>query len=123
MAVRGIRGATTAPANTPDAILTATRELLETLLAVNHLSVDDLCSAIFTATPDLTAEFPAAAARQLGWTTTPLLDAVEIDRPGALPGCIRVLLHVNTDLPQKAMRHAYLRGAAQLRPDLGGKSE
>lgn len=123
MAVRGIRGATTVPVNTPDAILKATRELLAALLSANHLDPGEICTAVFTATPDLTAEFPAAAARQLGWTTTPLLDAVEIDKPGALSRCIRVLLQVNTELPQSAMRHVYLREAAQLRPDLGGKCD
>lgn len=118
MAVRGIRGATTAERDTREEILTATRELLEKLVAVNDLEPEEVASAIFTTSPDLTAEHPAAAARELGWTNAALLGAVEMDRPDGVPLCIRVLLHVNTDLPQSAMRHVYLRGARVLRPDL-----
>ncbi|MDI6871303.1 MAG: chorismate mutase [Bacillota bacterium] len=122
MAVRGIRGATTAAGNTPDEILEATRELLQALVAANRLDPAEVASAIFTTSPDLTAEYPAAAARQLGWTETALLGAAELAKPGGLPHCIRVLLHVNTDQPQAAMRHVYLRGARVLRPDREGET-
>lgn len=121
MTVRGLRGATTATGNTSEEILAATRELLEVLLEVNHLAVEDVASAIFTSSPDLDGEYPAAAARRMGWTTTALLGAVEIAKPGGVPHCIRVLLHVNTDRPQAAMKHVYLRGAIVLRPDLRGE--
>lgn len=122
MPVRGIRGATTAAADTPEEILAATEELLEEIRAANRFAVDDVASAIFTASPDLTAAYPAAAARRLGWTATPLLGAVEVAKPGGVERCIRVLLHVNTDEPQRAMRHVYLRGAKVLRPDLEGET-
>lgn len=122
MAVRGIRGATTVTGNTPAAILGATRELLAALVAANDLRVEDVASAIFTSSPDLTAEYPAAAARELGWTETALLGAVEIAKPAGLPACIRVLLQVNTEQPQAAMCHVYLRGAKALRPDREGEA-
>jgi chorismate mutase len=117
MPCRGIRGATTAEADTTAAILGATRELLLRLVAANGVAVEDVASAFFTATPDLTAAFPAQAARDLGWQYVALLDAQEIPVPGSLPRCIRVLIHWNTDLPQEGVRHIYLRGAASLRPD------
>ncbi|MGE5552629.1 MAG: chorismate mutase [Betaproteobacteria bacterium] len=120
MAVRGVRGATTATGDTPEEILAATCELLEALVVANRIDPADVASVIFTTSPDLTAEYPAAAARQLGWTETALLGAVEIGKPGGLPRCIRVLMHVNTELPQAAMRHVYLRGAKALRPDREG---
>ena len=119
MPVRGIRGATVASQDQPEIILAATRELLEAMCAANPLlQPEDLASAIFTATSDLTSVYPARAARQLGWVQVPLLSAREIDVPGGLPRCIRVLLHWNTDLPQPAIRHIYLGAAASLRPDL-----
>lgn len=117
MPCQGVRGATTANANTPEEILAATCELLQALCSFNGLQPADLASAIFTATPDLTAAFPARAARDLGWTRVPLLDAVEMSVPNALPRCIRVLLHWNTDRSPAAIRHVYLREAAALRPD------
>jgi chorismate mutase len=115
---RGIRGATTAKANTAKAILAATRELLVHIVEANGLSADDIASAFFTVTTDLTAAFPAQAARELGWRHVALLDAQEIPVPGSLPRCVRVLIHWNTDRPQAEIRHVYLRGAASLRPDL-----
>ena len=119
MSVRGIRGATVAAENTPEAILSATRELLTAIVAANPgLAPEDIASAIFTVTPDLDAAFPAQAARQLGWKHVPLMCAREIPVPGSLPRCIRVLLHWNTDRPQAAIRPVYLRAAASLRPDL-----
>jgi len=119
MPLRGIRGATVASQDQPEIILAATRELLEAMCAANPLlQPEDLASAIFTATSDLTSVYPARAARQLGWVQVPLLSAREIDVPGGLPRCIRVLLHWNTDLTQGEVRHVYLREAKKLRPDL-----
>ena len=119
MPVRGIRGATVATEDQSEAILSATRELLGAIQATNPtLDPADLASAIFTVTGDLAAAYPAKAARQLGWTGTPLICALEIPVPGSLPRCIRVLLHWNTELPQSAIRHVYLGEAAKLRPDL-----
>lgn len=119
MPVRGVRGATTAQTDQPEAITQATRELLEAMLASNPgMQLDDLASALFTVTSDLSAAFPAAAARSLGWGNVPMICAQEIPVPGGLPRCIRVLLHWNTDLPQTAIRHVYLGAAATLRPDL-----
>ena len=123
MPCRGVRGATTAAANTPEAILSATRELLETLVAANDLAPSDLASGIFTTTPDLNAAFPARAARELGWTEVALLCTHEMDMPGGLPHCIRVLLHWNTDKAASAVVHVYLRGAKSLRPDWLERSE
>lgn len=118
---RGIRGATTVEANDAQAILAATRELLSALVEANGLDVDDLASAIFSLTPDLNAAFPAAAARQLGWTRVPLFDVQEVPVPGSLPRCLRVLLHWNTDRSAAEVVHVYLRGARALRPDLNGE--
>lgn len=118
MPCRGVRGATTVDTNSPEAILSATRELLLALTTANDLDPADLACAIFTATPDLNAAFPAQAARELGWTHVPLLCAQEINVPGALPGCIRVLLWWNTERPPSEVVHVYLREARNLRPDL-----
>jgi chorismate mutase len=119
MPIRGVRGATVVSANETDAILAATGELLTALLKANpEMRPEDLASAFFTVTQDLNAVHPARAARQLGWQQTPLMCAQEIPVPGSLPGCIRVLLHWNTDLPQSAIQHVYLGEAASLRPDL-----
>lgn len=119
MAIRGIRGATTAVSNTKEEIIDKTREMLETLLRLNDLRVDDIASAIFSVTSDLDAEFPAVAARKLGWIYTPLFCTLEIPVAGSLRSCIRVLLHVNSDRRQEEMKHAYLHEAKRLRPDLG----
>ena len=119
MSIRGIRGATTVTADQPDLILQATRELLEEILEENKgMQPEDVASAIFTTTPDLDAEFPALAARQLGWLDVPLLCGHEMSIPGSLPRCIRVLVHWNTDLPQAEIQHIYIRDAVRLRPDL-----
>lgn len=120
MAVRGIRGAISVSADTKSEILAATRELLEELLRANGLEnrFDDIASAIFTTTRDLTSAFPAEAARTLGMSTVPLLCATEIPVVESLPRCIRVLLHVNTDKTQAEMVHVYLRDAKRLRPDV-----
>jgi len=119
MAVRGVRGATTAIEDTAEAILAATRGLLLAMLQANPgLRAEDIASAFFTVTDDLRAAFPAQAARQLGWTETPLLCAQEIPTPGSPERCIRVLLLWNTRLRQKQVRHVYLGEAARLRPDL-----
>jgi chorismate mutase len=115
--LRGLRGATTATANTSEAILGATEELLRALQSANGFAPEDVESAIFTSSPDLTAEYPARAARRLGWTDVPLLGAAEVAVPEGLPRCIRVLLHFYTTKPQQALKHTYLRGAAALRPD------
>jgi chorismate mutase len=119
MPVRGIRGATSASANSRDAILEATRELLGEMLRLNGLDAfDEIVSVLFTTTRDLTATFPAEAARELGMKLVPLLCASEIDVPGTLGRCIRVLLHVNTDRSQSEIVHVYLREARSLRPDV-----
>ena len=113
--VRGIRGATTAECNTREAILVATRELLEKLVEANGIEVDDVAAAYFTTTLDLNAEFPAVAARQMGWSYVALMCGHEMAVPDALPMCIRVLLVVNSDKEAKAMEHSYLREAKNLR--------
>jgi chorismate mutase len=115
---RGLRGATTADENTREAILEATRDLLERLVAANDLRPQDIASAIFSTTADLTAEFPAVAARQLGWTDTALLNTHEMAVPGSLARCIRVLIHWNTTRTASDVVHIYIRGARTLRPDL-----
>jgi len=115
--LRGLRGATTATANTSDAILAATEELLAALRDANGFEPADVESAIFTSSPDLTAEYPARAARRLGWTDVPLLGTAEVAVPSGLPRCIRVLLHFYTNKPQRALKHMYLREASKLRPD------
>ena len=116
---RGIRGATTAPINTAEDILEATRELVVTLRHLNGLETEDIASAIFTTTPDLNATFPALAAREVGWTEVPLMCTHEMDVPGSLQRAIRILLHVNTTRSASEIRHVYLKGARQLRPEYG----
>ena len=116
MATRGIRGATTVDRNDRDAILAATRELLEVIVRLNGLRPEDIGYAWFTVTPDLNAEFPAFAARELGWTEVPLMCGQEIPVPGALTGCIRVLIDWNTAKSQHEVHHAFLHRAKELRP-------
>jgi len=117
MAMRGVRGATTVGGNEPAAIVGRTRELLGILVESNGIDPSDLASAVFTVTEDLDAEFPAVAVRGLaGWAEVPLLCAREAPVPGSLGRCVRVLLHWNTDRPQSEIRHAFLRGARELRP-------
>ena len=122
MSVRGIRGATTAAANTPEAIVEATAELLEELVRANDLQVEEVAFCYLTTTSDLNAEFPALGARRVGWVEVPLLCGHDMDvaapNPRAVPKCIRILLLYNTDKPQSEMRHAYLRGAEAIRADL-----
>jgi len=118
MRVRGVRGATTAAVNQADAILGATRELLQEMVARNGIDVIDLAAGYFTVTDDLDAVFPAQAARELGWSHTPLLDAREIPVPGSLRRCIRVLLLWNTDRRPEEVIHVYRNEAVRLRPDL-----
>jgi chorismate mutase len=118
MMVRGIRGATTVAENTADAILEAATELLREVVRLNEIEHDHVASIIFTATQDLNAAFPALAARQDGWTDVALESMPEMNVPGSLQRCIRVLLHVNTTRAPRELVHVYLRGARALRPDL-----
>jgi chorismate mutase len=118
VAVRAIRGAIQVAANERAAVLDGASELVTEVMARNAVSPDDLISILFTATPDLTAEFPAYAARQLGLTDVPLMCASEIAVPGALPLTLRLLAHVETARARSEIRHVYLRGAAALRTDL-----
>ena len=123
MPVRGIRGATVAAANTPEAIRSATRELLLALAAANTFDPADSASIIFSTTADLTSEPPARAARELGWTEAAMMCLAEMETQGGLPRCIRVLIHWNTDKLQSEVRHVYLHAAAQLRPDRAGRAD
>ena len=116
--VRAIRGAIQVDANDRDLILKGTSELVTEVLRRNDVSVDDLISIIFTATPDLTAEFPAYAARQMGFHDVPLLCSTEIAVPGAMPRVLRLLAHVESERPRAQIHHVYLGGAAALRRDL-----
>ncbi len=115
---RGVRGATTVETDSRDEILTATRQLLALMIRRNAIESTDVASTIFTVTKDLTAEFPALAARQLGWIDVPLLCGYEVSVPGSLPRCIRILVHWNTRKLQHQIQHTYMREATILRPDL-----
>lgn len=119
---RGVRGAITVESNTQEAILEATRELLQAMAEANGIQPADIASVIFTVTPDLNAAYPAQAARELGWRHTPLMCAVEIPVPASLPRCVRVLMHWNTEKSPEEIVHVYLRDAQTLRPDLTGGS-
>lgn len=114
---RGVRGATVARANTAEAVLAATRELLEAVVNANGISIDDVASIFLTTTMDLNATYPALAARQMGWNDTALLCAHEIGVPDGMPLCIRVLLHWNTSRSPSEIVHVYLHEAQRLRPD------
>lgn len=116
MYCRGIRGATTVERNDRAEILAATEELLLLLIEKNQLHPDDVASAIFTMTADLDAEFPALAARALGWTEVALMCTREIPVAGSLDKCIRILLHVNTERSATEIQHVYIKGAVNLRP-------
>lgn len=116
--IRAIRGAIQVDADTPTAVLDATRELVTALIERNGLRQDDIVSILFTATPDLTSQFPASAAREAGLTDVPLICATEIDVPSAMPRVIRLLAHVESSLPKSEIEHVYLRGAEVMRPDL-----
>jgi len=117
MPCRGVRGATTAENNSSEEILKATRQLLALMIRQNEIQPEDLCSAIFSTTTDLNAEFPALAARQLGWCDLAMMCVHEVDVPGSMRRCIRVLLHWNTDKPANELVHVYIKEAARLRPD------
>lgn len=118
MAVRAIRGAVQVDANEQAAVLEGTTELVSEVMARNGIDTENVISVMFTATPDLTAEFPALAARKIGFQDVPLLCASEIDVPGAMPRVVRLLMHVETSKPRAALQHVYLRGAAALRLDI-----
>jgi chorismate mutase len=116
--VRGIRGATTVGENSPEAIAEAVAELLDEIETHNQIDPQDIICVFFTATPDLNTIFPAAIARKRhGWNAIPLLDLQQMQVEGSLPRCIRILIQVNTPLPQSSMVHCYLRQAQNLRPD------
>jgi chorismate mutase len=120
--LHAIRGATTVPHDSGEELLAATRDLLLAIIERNALTAADVVSAIFTLTPDLSSEFPALAARELGWTDAALLCTMEIPVPGALKRTIRVLIHVEFDVPRTAVEHVYLRDAVVLRPDLATRA-
>jgi chorismate mutase len=115
---RGVRGATTVEANTKEAILKATRQLLALMIRRNQIDSNDVASAVFTVTKDVNAEFPALAARQMGWLDVPLLCGYEVEVPGSLGMCVRIMLLWNTSKSQKEIHHVYIHEAVALRPDL-----
>ncbi len=118
MAVRGIRGATTVNEDLTEEVLQATCELLKVMQKENSFKIEDIASALFTVTSDIRSAFPAEAARSIGWDKVPLMCFQEIEVSGALPRCIRVLLHINTDKCQMEVKHIYLKEAQSLRQDL-----
>lgn len=118
MMVRGVRGATTVTENTKDAIVAATEELLRAMIDANGIEEDTVASIIFTCTPDLDAAYPAQATRRFGWRYAPLMGCQEMNVPGGLTMCIRVLLHWNTIKGLREINHVYLHDAVALRPDL-----
>lgn len=118
MLVRGIRGAITVDRNAKEEVVKRTKELLIALKKENGFKVEDIVSVFFSATPDLNAAFPAQAARELGWNRVPLFDMKEIDVPGSLPRCIRILIQINCQKSQPEIKPCYLRGAKILRKDL-----
>ena len=118
MTVRAIRGAVQIDGNERDLILEGTTELVSEVMSRNNLTTDDVISVLFTVTPDLTAEFPALAARKLGFHDVPLICATEIPVPGAMPRVVRLMAHVEMSVPRSAVQHVYLRGAAALRLDV-----
>jgi len=118
LTVRGLRGATTVEADTVDQVTERSQELMREIMERNGLAEDDIISALFTATADVTSIFPATAIREIGFGAVPLLCAAEIPVPGSMPLCIRVLLHVQTTRSRDEMHHVYLHGAQGLRDDL-----
>jgi len=118
VAVRAIRGAIQVDADEREAILEGTAELVAQVMSRNELTADDVISVLFTVTPDLTAEFPALAARKTGFHAVPLMCATEIPVPGAMPRVVRLMAHVDTDRPRSQIQHVYLRGAVALRLDI-----
>ena len=123
MLVRGIRGATTVDSNTREDILAASRELLEEIIRQNQIDPDFVASIQFSTTPDLTADFPAVAARELGFTQVALECLLEMNVPGSLARCLRILMHVNTERSLAEIKHVYLHGARVLRRDLVAEEE
>jgi len=118
MPCRGVRGATTAEHNNVEEVLRSTRQLLALMIRQNDMREEDVASVIFSTTMDLNAEFPALAARQLGWLNVALMCVHEMNVPGSLQRCIRILVHWNTDKPAKDIVHVYIKEASRLRPDL-----
>lgn len=118
MSMRGIRGATTVSENTKESIFDATKELVSEMIKANNVKIDEICDFIFTVTSDVTAAFPAAAVRSMGICDVPLLDMAAPEIDNSLKMCVRVLMHINTDLGNDSLNHVYLRGAKVLRPDL-----
>ncbi|MEP7026763.1 MAG: chorismate mutase [Actinomycetota bacterium] len=118
MAVRAIRGATQLDVNDSAAVLAGTSELVTEVMSRNDLTTGDVISVIFTATGDLNAEFPALAARKLGFQDVPLLCAVEMSVPGSMPRVVRLMMHVETPRDRSSVQHVYLRGASALRLDI-----
>ena len=118
MAVRAVRGATQLEEDTREHMLDRVAELVTDVMSANGLEVDDFISIIFTATSDLVSEFPAYAARQLGFSDVPLVCARELEIEGSMPRVVRLMAHVDTDLPRSEVTHVYLHGAANLRRDL-----
>jgi chorismate mutase len=118
MSVRAIRVATQVGSNSADAISDGTQELISEILRSNGITPQNVISILFTASPDLTASFPAAAVRKLGFEDTPLICAVEIDVPGALERTIRVMAHVEIERKKEEITHIYLHGAKALRADI-----
>ena len=118
MAVRAVRGATQLDQDTREHMLDRVAELVTDVMEANVLDVDDFISIIFTATSDLVSEFPAYAARQLGFSDVPLVCARELEIEGSMPRVVRLMAHVETDLPRAEITHVYLHGAANLRRDL-----
>jgi len=116
--VRGLRGATTVDADTADQVTERSQELMREIMTRNELAEEDIVSILFTATPDVTSIFPATAIREIGFGAVPLLCAAEIAVPGAMPRCIRVLLHVHSSKSKDEIHHVYLHGAQVLRDDL-----
>lgn len=121
--MRGIRGAVCSESNSREGVLNATKTLLSLMLKANDVEADRIASIFLTATPDLTADYPAYAARELGLTGVPLLCATEINVPGAMPKVIRILIHFETDKLQRQIRHVYHGEAARLRPDLAEEDQ
>jgi len=116
--IRGVRGATTVEQNSRTAIMSATEELLAAMIDANGIAEEDVASILFTATPGLDAAYPAAAAREMGWTRTALMGFQEAHVVDGLQQCVRVLIHWNTDKPMDDIQHVFLREAVKLRPDL-----
>ena len=121
--VRAVRGATTINENTAEEINSATIELLKDLTKQNDISEDDIVSIIFSVTSDINAAFPATAARQMGWTRVAMMCTYEIDVPGSLRKCIRVMMHIETEKKNSELKYVYLREAKRLRPDIAEQNE